>query len=235
MDESFRPPPPNEPQDSAEAQRLLALELTLETGCGMSAETCERIFEPFFTTKPAGHGTGLGLSVVHGIVEQNGGHIIPHSEVGVGTTIEIYWPRVDDALPAAKPWLARVSAPRGTETLLLVEDDDVVRALSRHVLASCGYAVLEATNGEHALRVVAEHAGAIHTVITDVVMPGMGGRQLTEHLIKLYPKVKVLYVSGYTDDAILRHGILTHQVNFLQKPFSPFALAKKVREILDVS
>ncbi|MBX3178415.1 MAG: MEDS domain-containing protein [Candidatus Hydrogenedentes bacterium] len=204
-----------------------------DTGIGMTEEVKRRLFEPFFTTKEAGRGTGLGLAVVHGIVKQSEGSIEVYSEPGVGTSFKIYLPRVDQAAPTGKSWAGLSSAPRGTETLLLVEDEDAVRALTRFTLQQCGYTVLEASHGEEAIRVAKNHREKIHLLVTDVVMPGMGGRILAERLLSLHPEMKVLYLSGYTDDAVVRHGILHEEVNFLQKPFSPSALAHRVREVLE--
>ncbi|GMV80854.1 MAG: hypothetical protein AMXMBFR7_20380 [Planctomycetota bacterium] len=203
-----------------------------DTGTGMTEEVKRRLFEPFFTTKGTGKGTGLGLAVVHGIVKQSDGTIEVYSEPGMGTSFKIYLPRLEQAAKSGKSGPGLGSAPRGTETLLLVEDEDAVRALTRFTLQQCGYTVLEASHGEEAIRVATNHREKIHLLVTDVVMPGMGGRVLAERLLSLHPEMKVLYLSGYTDDAIVRHGILHEQVNFLQKPFSPNALAHQVREVL---
>jgi CheY-like chemotaxis protein len=203
-----------------------------DTGIGMTEEVKRRLFEPFFTTKGPGKGTGLGLAVVHGIVQQSDGSIEVYSEPGVGTSFKIYLPRVEQAAPTGKSGPDLAPAPHGTETLLLVEDDDAVRALTRFTLQQCGYTVLEASHGEEAIRVATNHPEKIHLLVTDVVMPGMGGRVLAERLLSLHPEMKVLYLSGYTDDAVVRHGILHEEVNFLQKPFSPNALAHQVREVL---
>ncbi|GMW02198.1 MAG: hypothetical protein AMXMBFR84_33340 [Candidatus Hydrogenedentota bacterium] len=204
-----------------------------DTGVGMTEEVKRHLFEPFFTTKETGKGTGLGLAVVHGIVKQSEGSIEVYSEPGVGTSFKIYLPRVEQAAPTGKTWPGLGPAPRGTETLLLVEDEDAVRALTRFTLQQCGYTVLEASRGEDALRVAGNHRKPIQLLITDVVMPGMGGRVLAERLLSLHPEMKVLYLSGYTNDAVVRHGILHEEVNFLQKPFSPSALAHRVREVLE--
>lgn len=203
-----------------------------DSGIGMTEEVKRRLFEPFFTTNGLGKGTGLGLAVVHGIVKQSDGSIEVYSEPGVGTSFKIYLPRVEQAAPTGKSWPDLAPAPYGTETLLLVEDEDAVRALTRFTLQQCGYTVLEASHGEEAIRVATNHPEQIHLLVTDVVMPGMGGRLLAERLLSLHPKMKVLYLSGYTDDAVVRHGILHEEVNFLQKPFSPNALAHQVREVL---
>lgn len=203
-----------------------------DTGTGMTEEVKRRLFEPFFTTKGPGSGTGMGLAVVHGIVKQSDGAIDVYSEPGLGTSFKIYFPRVDQAASTVKSGSALGPAPRGTETLLLVEDEDAVRALARFTLQQCGYTVLEASHGEEAMRVAAQHGEQIHLLVTDVVMPGMGGRVLAERLLSIHPGMKVLYLSGYTDDAVVRHGVLHEEVNFLQKPFSPNALAHQVREVL---
>jgi PAS domain S-box-containing protein len=204
-----------------------------DTGCGMSDEVKARIFEPFFTTKGAGKGTGLGLATVHGIVTQSGGHVGVYSEVGVGTTFKVYLPRAEGLVARSKGRVGTPTPPRGTETVLLVEDDPGVRALSRHILAGCGYTVLEAGDGDEAERVASRHVGPIHLLMTDVVMPGQGGQAVAKRLLEQHPNLKVLYVSGYTDDAVVRHGVLHDQVNFLQKPFTSAALAWRVREALD--
>ena len=204
-----------------------------DTGSGMSEAVRRRLFEPFFTTKEVGKGTGLGLAVVHGIVQQSDGHIEVYSEVGIGTSFKIYLPRVKKSELAGTSRLERGPAPRGTETILLVEDEDALRGLTLRTLRMCGYVVIEAANGDEALKVAANFGEPVHLLVTDVVMPGMGGRRLAEHLRIVQPDLKVLYISGYTDDAVIRHGILHEQVNFLQKPFSPNGLAFKVREVLD--
>jgi two-component system, cell cycle sensor histidine kinase and response regulator CckA len=211
-----------------------ALLAVTDTGAGMTPDVRARVFEPFFTTKGPGKGTGLGLATVHGIVAQSGGRIEVYSEVGHGTTFKVYLPRF-----GGKPGTigqshsGATASPRGRETILLAEDEESVRALSRYVLRECGYAVLEAADGEEALEVCARENGAIHLLVSDVVMPGMGGRQLAARLLTLRPEMRVLYLSGYADDAVIRHGVLEAEVNFLQKPFSAVALASKVREVLD--
>jgi two-component system cell cycle sensor histidine kinase/response regulator CckA len=205
-----------------------------DTGCGMTEEVKARVFEPFFTTKEVGQGTGLGLATVYGIVKQSGGHLEVLSEVDRGTTFKIYLPGVEKAVGAQKsdPGLSKVS--RGKETVLLVEDEEQVRALSRHILEAQGYTVLEAGHGAEAIRVSNERLpGPIHLLITDVVMPHVGGRELAERLALTRREMKVLFVSGYTDDAVVRHGVLAAETAFLQKPFTPSALAMKVREVLD--
>jgi PAS domain S-box-containing protein len=203
-----------------------------DTGCGMDTATITRIFEPFFSTKGE-HGTGLGLATVHGIVKQSGGHVAVYSEVGHGTTFKVYLPRVEKTRTASgsRPGLSVM--PRGSETILLVEDEDGVRALTRHVLRSCGYTVLEARDGGEAVRLAGGHRGRIDLLVTDVVMPRMGGREVAQRTAGLHPRMRVLFLSGYTDDAVVRHGILEAEVAFLQKPFTPASLAQKVREVLD--
>jgi signal transduction histidine kinase len=204
-----------------------------DTGCGMDETIKARIFEPFFTTKGAGKGTGLGLATVYGIVKQSGGSIYVYSEVGRGTSFKIYLPLVEEKIPSAKCQTDLRKVPPGKETLLLVEDEEAVRAITRHVLQLCGYTILEASHGAEAIKICENNPGPIHLLMTDVVMPGMGGRQLAETLLSRQPDMKVLYLSGYTDDAVVRHGVLEAGANFLQKPFTPGSLAQKVREILD--
>ncbi|OWK34144.1 sensory box histidine kinase/response regulator [Fimbriiglobus ruber] len=204
-----------------------------DTGCGMSPEVRARIFEPFFTTKGAGKGTGLGLATVYGIVQQSGGHIMVDSEVGVGSTFKVYLPRVNLVAENTKAHPGAGTPPRGTETVLIAEDDDGVRALIVRVLAHNGYTVLEAADGDEAVRLSSAHVGSIHLLVTDVVMPGAGGRSVAEQVAERHPESRVLFVSGYTDDAVIRHGVLREGVNFLQKPYSPVALMFKVREVLD--
>ena len=204
-----------------------------DTGLGMSEETQRHIFEPFFTTKELGKGTGLGLATVYGIVKQSGGFIWVNSEVGHGTTFKIYLPRVDEPAEVAQPATTLSESTRGNETVLLAEDAGPIRAVSYQILKRNGYTVLEAPDGKSALEEAAKHAGPIHLLITDVIMPEMSGRQLAERLQEQRPELKVLFVSGYTDDAIVRHGILEPGIAFLQKPFSPQLLVRKVREVLN--
>lgn len=204
-----------------------------DTGHGMTPEVSAHIFEPFFTTKGPGKGTGLGLSTVYGIIRQSGGYLSVYSEPGLGSTFKIYLPRTDEHYIVPKPKPINLPLPKGTETILLVEDEDAVRALSRYILQACGYTVLEAGDGEEALRVCGDHAGEIHLIVTDVVLPSLNGRVLAERLAAKRPNVKVLYMSGYTDDAIIRHGVLQAETMFLQKPFTPSALAGKVRAVLN--
>ncbi|RLC27079.1 MAG: hypothetical protein DRH21_00225 [Deltaproteobacteria bacterium] len=204
-----------------------------DTGSGMDKETQKHIFEPFFTTKEVGKGTGLGLSTVYGIVKQNNGFFWVYSEPGKGTTFKVYLPKVKgDAEPEEKEQTP-VGDLSGSEIVLIVEDDDGLRKFAQEVLQSYGYRVIVAENGENALRVSKDHADPIHLLLTDVVMPKMGGKELAERLQPLYPQIKVIYMSGYTDNAIVRHGILELDLNFLEKPFTPKGLALKVREALD--
>jgi len=203
-----------------------------DTGSGMTPEVRAKIFEPFFSTKGPGKGTGLGLAVVHGIVKQSGGQIEVESKPGVGTSFTIYLPRVDQPIQH-KLVSGEQPVPRGSETILLVEDEDRVRELTREILTDCGYTVVEAADGNAAIRTAQQHAGPIPLLVTDVVMPGMGGRIVAERVRLIHPEARVLYVSGYTDDAVVRHGILLDEVAFLQKPFTPQSLAFKVRELLD--
>ena len=204
-----------------------------DTGCGMNAETLERIFEPFYTTKDLGKGTGLGLSTVYGIVSQSDGFIQVESAPQEGTTFRIYFPAVDQ--PATAEGAPDEAFPEGShdrETVLVVEDEPMVRELIRRVLETCGYEVLEAMQGDEALRTAEAHSGPIHVLLTDVVMPRMGGRELVERFRLIRPDTKVLFMSGYTDDAMLRHGLAGMEAGFLQKPFSPQILAQTVDELL---
>jgi CheY-like chemotaxis protein len=200
----------------------------------MSPEVMARIFEPFFTTKEPGKGTGLGLATVYGIIKQSGGHLAVHSDVGIGTTFKVYLPRMEQTASESNAESGNIAPPHGTETVLLVEDEAGVRALTRRVLIGCGYTVLEAADGNKAIRMAADYRGAIHLLVTDVVMPEAGGRVVAEQVTVLHPGMRVLFVSGYTDDAVIRHGVLREGVNFLQKPFSLVTLAIKVREVLDM-
>jgi CheY-like chemotaxis protein len=203
-----------------------------DNGVGMSPEVRERIFEPFFTTKERGRGTGLGLSTVYGIVKQSGGNIWVYSEPGQGTTLKIYLPQVDESLDELREEVVR-EVSRGDETILLVEDEDAVRKLAVRVLKRQGYKVLEAPDGGKAFMLCEAYKEPIHLILTDVVMPGMSGRKLVDGLKEIHPEIKVLYMSGYTDNAILHHGILEPGINFIQKPFTVESLHRKVREVLD--
>jgi len=204
-----------------------------DTGTGMTPEVRDRVFEPFFTTKGKGKGTGLGLSTVYGIVKQSGGNIWVYSEPGQGTTLKIYLPRVDEPAEELKAQEAGEEFPRGSETILIVEDDKEVRSLAVRILKRQGYTVLDGSYGDQAFNVCRQHRGPIHLLLTDVVMPGMDGRALSESLSQLHPEMKVLYMSGYTDDAIIHHGVMDKGMNFIQKPFTIDKLIRKVREILD--
>ncbi len=204
-----------------------------DNGEGMDTETKSRIFEPFFTTKKKGKGTGLGLSTVYGIVRQSGGNIWVYSEPGQGTTFKIYFPKIQttDMRKVQAPALSK--SLTGSETILLVEDDNGVREMASTSLKNYGYQVLAADTGQNAIRLCKNHPEPIHLLITDVVMPGMGGKQLAKKVLELYPGAKVLFMSGYTDNAIVHHGVLDEGVNLVQKPFNPEGLAKKAREVLD--
>jgi PAS domain S-box-containing protein len=201
-----------------------------DTGTGMDSETASRIFEPFFTTKEGGRGTGLGLATVYGIAQQSGGAIEVQSSIGHGTTFYVYLPRATDTEKAAEP--KQAVAAGGGETILLVEDDDRVRMLVANMLKKNSYTVLLASQGDQALEIASHYSGRIHLLLTDVVMPGISGRQLSERLTKARPDTRVLYMSGYSDDAVLRHGVKSAGTHFIQKPFSIDALALKVREAL---
>jgi two-component system cell cycle sensor histidine kinase/response regulator CckA len=205
-----------------------------DTGTGMTDEVKALLFEAFFTTKPSGKGTGLGLATCQTIVQQSGGYIAVYSEVGKGTTFKIYFPRVLQPLDVATRPVQTGPLPRGTETLLVVEDEPSVRHLARSVLDNLGYEVLSASNGQDALHVAREHKGSpIRLVVTDVIMPLMGGKVMAEWLKATYPDLKILFTSGYTDDAITHHGVLEEGVEFLPKPYTLATLARKVRQLLD--
>ena len=204
-----------------------------DTGIGMDAETQAHLFEPFFTTKEKGKGTGLGLATVYGIVKQSGGHISVYSEPDRGTTFKIYLPRVEEVGQSVRKEKPRGEVPRGSEIILLVEDEEGVLALAQTMLEAQGYTVLAASNPEEAVPLAEQRAGRIDLLLTDVVMPQMGGRRLAEYLMFSRPEMKVLYMSGYTDDTIVQHRILEPGIAFLQKPFTLEALARKVREVLD--
>jgi PAS domain S-box-containing protein len=204
-----------------------------DTGVGMAAETRARLFEPFFTTKERGKGTGLGLATVYGIVKQTGGYIWVYSEPGQGTVFKIYLPRLGSSTTGGAEPATAGRSPSGTETVLLVEDEPMVRSLLGGMLEKRGYRVLTAGSGEEAVVVASGDRGPIHLMVTDVVMPGLGGPELAKRLAPLHPELRVLYVSGYTDDAVLRHGVREGLASFLQKPFTLDALARKIRDVLD--
>jgi CheY-like chemotaxis protein len=207
-----------------------------DTGVGMTEEVKARLFEPFFTTKEVGKGTGLGLATCFGIVKQSGGHIRVYSELGEGTTLKIYLPQIEGV--AATPIVRlepRDTLVQGTETILLVEDEAAVRDLAARALRQQGYTVIEAADGREALRLAQRQTEKeIHLLLTDMVMPRMGGKELADQLKAVRPDLKVLFMSGYTDSTILRYGLLQPRMAFLQKPFSPQRLVRKVRDILDM-
>jgi nitrogen-specific signal transduction histidine kinase len=203
-----------------------------DTGVGMTPEVRERVFEPFFTTKEKGKGTGLGLSTVYGIVKQSEGNIWVYSEPGKGTTFKIYLPRADEPLEELKKVEIK-EIPHGSETILVVEDEEEVRKLTVAVLKKYGYTVLEAPQGLDAFLICEEHKGLIHLLVTDVVMPKMSGRELADRVATIRPEIKVLYMSGYTDNTISHHGILEEGIDYIQKPFTVEGMARKIREVLD--
>ena len=203
-----------------------------DTGIGMDIKTLSHIFEPFFTTKPNGKGTGLGLASVYGIIKQSGGAIHVTSEPGKGTSVIIYLPRVEEPASINGTELHPAATPKGAETVLVVEDEPAVGDFICRSLRTYGYTVLEARHGIEAVIVAQRQAGPIHLLLTDIVMPQMNGREVAEHLMPQHPDMKVLFMSGYTEDAILRKGVVTEAVDFLQKPFTPTALAYKIRQVL---
>jgi PAS domain S-box-containing protein len=225
--------------DEAYARRHIAVQTgwyamlaVTDTGHGIDLETQKHIFEPFFTTKEQGKGTGLGLSTVYGIVKQSGGNIWVYSEVGVGTSFKIYLPMVDEHVTKPDSEAARPESIAGTETILLAEDEEMVRNLARDSLKMYGYTVLEAANAGEALLICQQHEGPIHLLLTDAVMPRMSGKELADQFVRLRPDTRVLYMSGYTDRAIVHHGILDEDIAFIGKPFTPDALVLKVVEVL---
>ena len=208
---------------------MLAIE---DTGCGIDRETQARIFDPFFTTKELGKGTGLGLATVYGIVKQSGGYIWVYSEVNKGTIFRVYLPRVDQSAQPVEQKEPEQVIPWGCETILLAEDAESLREMAREYLESIGYTILEAANGLEALQKAKEFDGTIHLLLTDVVMPEMSGPELASQMVSLRPGIKVIFTSGYTDDAIARQGVLDPSVAFIQKPYRPKALARKIGEVL---
>jgi signal transduction histidine kinase/CheY-like chemotaxis protein len=204
-----------------------------DSGCGMDEETQNHIFEPFYTTKEIGKGTGLGLATVYGIVKQSGGFIWVYSELGRGTSFKVYLPRVEKSAARSRRAKRKMGASKGTETVLLVEDAHPLRALIKEFLKDAGYQVLEAAEGNEAIRIASDFGGPIHLLLTDVVMPGLGGQQLAEQLARIRPSTKVLYMSGYPNDGIAHSGILAVGVSLLEKPFTRDILWRRVREALD--
>src|SRR6185436_12034666 len=222
------------PENGATPPGQWVMLVVRDTGVGMTRETMSRIYEPFFTTKEVGKGTGLGLSTVYGIVKQSGGHITVSSQPGAGATFRVYLPPVEGI---AEPWEPSAPLPPargGAETILLVEDEDAVRALATRALKERGYTVLPARDGRDALAALDRHVGEVDLVLTHVVMPGMGGKELAESLAASHPGTRLLFMTGYTDDTIVRQGILDPDVVLLHKPFTPSSLAQKVREVLDL-
>jgi CheY-like chemotaxis protein len=204
-----------------------------DTGSGMDAKTQAHIFEPFFTTKEEGKGTGLGLATVYGVVKQSEGHIWVYSELGKGTTFKIYFPRIDEPAQNMAVDKGEAVSLRGSETILLAEDSTLLRVLTCALLEDNGYKVLAAENGMEAVKLAERWDRPIQLLLTDVVMPGMSGRELADRLAVKRPDMRVLYMSGYTNDAIAHHGVLEPGIFFLEKPFSQDALARKLREVLD--
>jgi PAS domain S-box-containing protein len=227
-------PPGRASVDTFESGSYVLL-IVSDTGVGMDEATCSHVFEPFFTTKDVGQGTGLGLATVYGIVKQSGGHITAESEPGRGSAFTIYLPEVPGEAVGHAPSQTLADAPRGVETILLVEDEAEVRDLAREILELAGYRVLEAISPEEAERISRDETSPIHLLLTDVVMPRMSGRQLAERLTEERPDTRVLYMSGYTDDAIVHHGVPGQGTAFLSKPFTPADLARRVREVLDAA
>jgi two-component system cell cycle sensor histidine kinase/response regulator CckA len=204
-----------------------------DTGCGMSRETVSRIFEPFFTTKPMGHGTGLGLSTVHGIVKQSEGHIEVYSEPGQGTTFKVYLPRVEGAAESRPVSRATAGRYEGDETVLVVEDEEIIRRVVCESLRMNGYTVLEVADGSQAITICERQDQPIDLLITDVIMPLMNGPELVRRVKAVRPHLLTLFISGYTDRALIHQGLREAGTAFLQKPFTPDVLVRKVREVLD--
>jgi two-component system, cell cycle sensor histidine kinase and response regulator CckA len=203
-----------------------------DTGIGMDSETVAHIFEPFYTTKESGRGTGLGLSTVYGIVKQSGGYIWVYSEPGKGSTFKVYLPRVEEAVEQQTVKPAPLLEHRGSETILLVEDEEAVRDLVKTILSGQGYYVVVARDPRHAEEVAAMYPGEIHLLLTDVVMPGTSGRELAVLITRRRPNIRVLYMSGYTENVVTSGGLLEEGLAFLQKPFSPAVLVQRIREVL---
>lgn len=207
-----------------------------DDGPGMDEETRRRVFEPFFTTKGSAGNSGLGLATVYGIVQQSGGHVALESVPGRGTTFRLYWPRVDaEATAVTTPAVSAGSVVPGNETILLVEDQPALRELGARILAGAGYLVLTAPTGDEALRLLDEHRGRVDLVITDVVMPGMGGRQLSMRVASEHPTVPVLFMSGYADDVVPRDGLAAQAAHFIAKPYTMEELTRTVRQVLDTA
>ena len=204
-----------------------------DTGCGMNDNMLSKIYEPFFTTKPPGKGTGLGLSTVYGIVKQNHGNIYVYSEINRGTTFKIYWPMSEQELTSEYSDEWDEALVHGEETILFVEDDDEVRNFMSQALKSLKYNIIDAPNGLEALNIVKKNNIQLDMLITDVVMPEMGGKELAEEIVKYFPGIKILFTSGYTDNHIVRSGKLNEGINFLLKPFSIKDISKKIRIILE--
>ena len=203
-----------------------------DTGHGMSGEVKRQIFEPFFTTKPKGTGTGLGLATIYGVVKQASGSIEVYSEIGKGTTFKVYLPRHEPEAAGTPEPSPPTELSEGSETVLFVEDEEIVRDLGVRILSGLGYKVMHAGNGDEAIARAMEYGDRIDLLVTDVVMPGMSGRELANRLTRIHPETRVLFTSGYTDNAIVHHGVLDEGVSFIGKPYSHSALAKKVREVL---
>lgn len=199
----------------------------------MDPETQSRIFEPFFTTKAPGQGTGLGMSTVYGIVKQNGGHIRVYSEKGVGTTIKIYFPQLGCSEPLPAPPSKTQAPPKGYETILLIEDEPMLRTSIKESLEAFGYRVFTAANGDQALTLARRFPETLHLILTDLILPGKSGKETAEALLDCHPESVILYMSGYSDDLVVKKGLVTEETPFLQKPFTPSELAIKVREMLD--
>jgi two-component system cell cycle sensor histidine kinase/response regulator CckA len=214
------------------AGRYILLALS-DTGIGMDAETLSCLFQPFFTTKKRGEGTGLGLSTVYGIVQECRGDIWVRSEPGKGTVFTVCLPRADESVESLEPLDLPRAANEGAETILVAEDEESVRSLIKHLLTARGYRVLDAADGGDALRLFAQHPGSIDLLLTDMVMPGMNGRELADKVLASKPDLKVIYMSGYTDDMLLQTGALGSGMAFLRKPLRPHVLASRVREVLD--